>query len=71
MSDGDMEERFAQFSSFYRLKRIVARILRLKGRLLRRPVSTGPLTVDERCTKQNDCYFCFSEAGFSKGLQKT
>ena len=47
VSDGDMEERFARFSSFYRLKRIVARILRLKGRLLRRPVSTGPLTVDE------------------------
>ena len=47
VSDGDMEERFARFSSFYRLKRTVARILRLKGRLLRRPVPTGPLTVDE------------------------
>ena len=47
VSDRDMEERFARFSSFYRLKRIVARILRLKGRLLRRPVTTGPLTVDE------------------------
>ena len=47
VSDGDMEERFARFSSFYRLKRIVARILRLKGRLLHRPVPTGPLTVDE------------------------
>ena len=32
VSDGDMEEHFARFSSFYRLKRIVARILRLKGR---------------------------------------
>ena len=47
VSDGDMEERFARFSSFYRLKRTVAQILRLKGRLLRRPVPTGPLTVDE------------------------
>ena len=51
MSDGDMEERFAQFSSFYRLKRTVARILRLKGRLLRRPVPTGPRQLT-RCTKQ-------------------
>ena len=47
VSDGDMEESFARFSSFYRLKRTVAWILRLKGRLLRRPVPTGPLTVDE------------------------
>ena len=47
VSDGDMEERFARFSSFYRLKRIVAWILRLKGRLLHRPMATGPLTVDE------------------------
>ena len=47
VSVGDMEERFARFSSFYRLKRIVARILRLKGRLLHRPVPTGPLAVDE------------------------
>ena len=47
VSDGDMEERFARFSSFYRLKRTVARILRLKGRLLCRPVPIGPLTVDE------------------------
>ena len=47
MSDGDMEERFAQFSSFYRLKHIVTRILRLKGRALRRLLPTGPLTVDE------------------------
>ena len=29
------------------MKRTVARILRLKGRLLRRPVATGPLKVDE------------------------
>ena len=47
VSDGDMEKRFARFSSFYRLKRTVARILRVKGRLLSRPVSIGPLTVDE------------------------
>ena len=47
VSDGDMEERFARFLSFYRLKRIVTQILQLKGKLLRRPVATGPLTVDE------------------------
>ena len=47
VSDGDIKERFARFSSFYRLKRTMARILRLKVRLLRRPVPTGPLTVDE------------------------
>ena len=39
--------RFARFSSFYRLKKAVAWLLRLRGRLLKKSVCNGPLTVDE------------------------
>ena len=42
-----MEGRYARFSSLYRLKKAVAWILRLKGKLLKRTVNNCPLTVDE------------------------
>ena len=42
-----MSRRFARFSSFYRLKKAVAWLLRLRGRLLKKSVCNGPLTVDE------------------------
>ena len=42
-----MEQHFSRFSSLYRLKRVVAGILRLRNKLLRRPIREGSLTVDE------------------------
>ena len=42
-----MSRRFARFSSFYRLKKAVAWLLRLRGRLLNKSVCNGPLTADE------------------------
>ena len=43
----DFERRFARFSSFYRLKKAVAWILRLRNKWLKRSTSSGSLTVDE------------------------
>ena len=42
-----MEQRFSCFTSLYRSKRVIARISRLRDKLLRKPISEGPLTVDE------------------------
>ena len=70
VKDGDIEERFAQFSSFYRLKRIVARILRLKARLLRRPVATGPLTVDEMHQAEMTVIAVVQREAFSKDYKR-
>ena len=70
VSDGDMEERFARFSSFYRLKRTVARILRLKGRLLRRPVPTGPLTVDEMLQAEMTVIAAVQREAFPKDYKR-
>ena len=70
VSQSDMEERFAQFSSFYRLKRIVARILRLKARLLRRPVATGPLTIDEMHHAEMTVIAAVQKEAFSKDYKR-
>ena len=42
-----MSRRFACFTSFYRLKKAVAWLRQLRGRLLKKSVCNGPLTVDE------------------------
>jgi len=42
-----MEQRFERFSSFYKLKKAVAWILRLKGKSFKALTHYGPLTVDE------------------------
>ena len=42
-----MSRRLARFSSFYRLKKAVAWLLRQRGRLLKKLVWNGPRTVDE------------------------
>jgi len=42
-----MNRRFARFSSLYQLKKAVAWILRLRGKLLKHKVNVGPLTVNE------------------------
>ena len=42
-----MDERFSRFSSFFRLKKAAALILRLRDKLLKRPVLKGSPTVDE------------------------
>ena len=47
-----MNKRFARFSSVYCLKKAVAWILRQKGKLLKRVVGVGSLTVDELSSAQ-------------------
>ena len=42
-----MNRRFARFSPLYRLKKSVAWILRLCGKLLKQKTNSGPLTVNE------------------------
>jgi len=42
-----MKRRFARFSSLYQLKKAVAWILRLRGKLLKHKVNVCPLTVNE------------------------
>ena len=47
LAEDGLDRRFERFSSLYRLQKSVAWLLRLKGRLLKRSVEEGPLTVDE------------------------
>ena len=64
----EMNKRFAQFYSMYCLKKAMAWILRLKGKLLKRVVGVGSLTVDELSSTQIAIIKAIQWKCFSKGM---
>ena len=65
-----LNDRFARFSSWYRLKRSVAWILRLKRRLLKRPIPKGQLTVDELDKAERAIIQCVQCQTFAKEINE-
>jgi len=69
-SDMFLNDRFSRFSSWYRLKRSVAWILRLKKRLLKRPTNEGTLTVSELNNVKNAIIQCVQNHAFAKEINE-
>ena len=65
-----LNDRFARFSSWYRLRHSVAWILRLKRCLLKQPISKGQLTVDELDKAERAIIQCVQCQTFAKEINE-